>query len=138
MRSYQDPPPRLVEGIPDGELVKVYLGELAPYFRKTHLQGTSIVDGHVWVTCYIWDIDTPTSSLIDRHRICVKYSKSRRGIIVTVKGASIHTATGWIRMARRIINITDPEGPQKAITYIKTSVNECSSNQDFEVGKDPS
>lgn len=123
---------RYIGGIPDGEIVKPYLGELEHCFQKTIVDAQSPTDGSVKLTRYVW-----TRSV---RRVCVNFSKTKQAIVITLKTypyyiqddpVHIYHNDGWKSVYRAAVPVADPNGTEKSVKIIKRLMDQHSSIQDF-------
>lgn len=112
---------RHIDGIPDSEIIREYLGKFKNKFYLTQIPAKSPIDGDVNISKFIWSVN-------EDNAIHAQYSKSQNSILISHRFHSPH-GLRWVKLDYKLINIADPKGMSKAFNYIKILENRCSSNR---------
>lgn len=108
---------RNIDGIPDYELVKPYLGEFALLFKETVIYAHSPIDGHTAVTCY-------DHTLNDLNKIVIRFSRSKQGVLIIYKHKIPHCRDMWVNKVEKLIPLTNPNGIEQSNNYINYLIKE--------------
>lgn len=115
---------RIIDGIPESDLIELFLGDQTPLFKKTEMTTWSpSFESHQDIVVYF--------RYNNEHGVGVYYSNTVKSIVVSLKVKlkkwTKEKQEGWFTIEHQDFLVMDPESPQKVQECIQNYLN--SANQ---------